>query len=125
MMKFKDYGEISSRLAHEAADTLRKRLGVKIETRTGFSNVSCSAYLTVVAEDEERDIYETLKIRFSDHPDLHSSADVYIRFEKETVSIYDECGEYVAVWMEPRDFTNLVYKAVDAAEAFLEKKLAA
>ena len=75
-MQFDDYGQITGHLCDAVISRLGERPEVRIDR--GYSNVSCSAYITVTVYelDENGDQYEELdecKVRFSDHPDRYGS----------------------------------------------------
>ena len=69
-MQFDDYGQITSHLCDAVISRLAERPEVRIDR--GYSNVSCSAYITVTVYelDDNGDQIEEInecKVRFSDH----------------------------------------------------------
>jgi len=119
-MKFNDYGELASHLVETVARALANR--PEIESKEGYSNVSCSSYLIVefVERDEDGDILDVsggCKVRFSDHGDRYGS-DLSIRFDHLLDS--DELGDVdLADWR----IAEMVTEAVTFIESELEDQL--
>lgn len=92
-MKFSNYNEVSAHLLDATIAALPKR--PEIEVKEGYSNVSCSTYLSVtfLERDEDGDyidVFGGCKVRFSDHRDRHGS-DMTIRVDGALE--FDELGD--------------------------------
>lgn len=82
-MIFNNYDDLTSHLVEAVITALPKR--PEISADAGYSNVSCSAYVSVTfwEIDEDGDQFDTFggcKVRFSDHGDRYGS-DLSIRFD--------------------------------------------
>lgn len=115
---FKDLGELSAALAFAAIDALKAE---GVATHFGASNVSCSTYIEVGAG----------KIRFSDHADFRSGADLTIRIERVATAIWTvvtfrdeddeegetfECEEDSDLYEENRETRFFSGYRIDAAD---------
>jgi len=112
-MRFKDFSSLTSELAFSLIEALK----AEGATATfGMSNQSCSAYVNVSVEDDELDLYETIKVRFSDHADRHNS-DVTIRIDDRIDTINDDCGDYVEIQVSDLTFADLLATAKEFVAA--------
>lgn len=105
------YNEITSMLQDATISALA---GLGIEASRGLSNQSCSAYVVVAKCDEDGDIFEEFKIRFSDHADRYGS-DLTIRIDGSVEDEFDEFGEWVSSSIEAWKAEEMVNEAVYAA----------
>lgn len=120
---FKNYRDLTSSLAFDLRDRIRASdwRSLEVDGEYGASNVSCSAYLEVSVEDEDADLYESFKIRFSDHSDYHGSDVIFRINDKITV---DECdGEYVSTQIESTDYEQILSDAMVAVERFIASEI--
>jgi len=93
-MRAKDFTEISAEIARRVIDALTAD---GIEARFGASNVSCSTYVELASGP---------KIRFSNHDDYVSGADLTLRLDPYMKTIYagyDMDGETVFLTQEDLD----------------------
>lgn len=104
MMQFKDFPALTAELAFGLIDALNAD-GVR--ARFGASNQSCSTYVEVTVEDDDLDLYETVKVRFSNHDDRHGS-DCTIRIDDHVITVNDDCGEYSHTEIDPAAFSSLI-----------------
>ena len=120
-MQFDDYGQITEHLCDAVISRLAERPEVRIDR--GYSNVSCSAYITVTVyeldddgdQDEERYSY---KVRFSDHPDRFGSDLPFDLNDLVPRNEIDECGTY--------EFTDIddwrIEEMIKSAVAFIRSQ---
>jgi hypothetical protein len=121
MKKFENYGQLSSSLAFDLIDRLKKHEHLIVNF--GASNQSSSCYVNISIYDSEDEFIDDLKIRFSDHGDRHGS-DVTFRFEKQAPGVYDE-GEYLHTEISNEDYQELLKSAEDFVEEKLSKLVSA
>ena len=108
----------------ELADALMLAAQAKIdamvfagETRTsrGYSNQSCSSYLTVTQDYLDADGDEaqtTFKLRFSDHADRYGS-DYTVRVDVAAVTDVEVDGDFSHVEITDEDFAAMVADGVE------------
>lgn len=112
---FTNFPELTSDLAFALIDRLSADATLSVEF--GKSNQSCSAYVNVTIIDNEGDLGEEFKVRFSDHADRYGS-DVTIRIDDQ-VDVIEDDGDYAETRMEDWRYEEALDRAVAAVEAFV------
>lgn len=115
--RFQNFPELTSELAFDLIDRLNGEANVRAEF--GASNQSCSRYVNVTVEDDEGELVEEFKVRFSDHDDRHGS-DITIRIDHLIETIEDD-GEYIAVEIEDYRYEDALNAAVEATRKFVSE----
>ncbi len=109
MATFQNYGELTEHLARAAAASVP---GAKL----GFSNQSCSAYVSVgIDPDEDGDCRDEFRLRFSDHAGRHG-ADMTIRIDRHAQEIRDADGDFAGIEIMDHHLEDLVAQAVEALQ---------
>lgn len=121
-LPFKSYVDYTNHLQDEMVAALEAK-GHEIDT--GYSNVSCSRYVTVKAEilDEDGDeaTVDVLKIRFSDHADRHGS-DLSFEAQHTALEILDEDDdEFLGLEFQEWQAEEFIKNALVAADAAVKK----
>lgn len=121
MTRFDNFPALTESLAYDLTDAV-EALGLEdVTVSVGFSNQSCSSYVTVerMTEDEDGDEdFEEIKIRFSDHADRYGS-DMTLRIDDKVETITED-GEYVAIEIDPATFSALIAQAMTEVEQFIK-----
>jgi hypothetical protein len=110
---------LSNDLAETVANKLNSLNG--IEADVGTSNVSASSYVNVnfgtVDEDGDmEEIFDSFKLRFSDHDDRYGSNKT-IRFDHFTDDIYD-FDEYVETKINKDYLSDMIKDGLDSVLSF-------
>ena len=116
---YKNTPNLSNDLAETVADKLNSLNG--IEADVGTSNVSASSYVNVnfgtVDEDGDiEEIFDSFKLRFSDHDDRYGSNKT-IRFDDFTDDIYD-FDEYVETKINKEYLSDMIKNGLDSVLSF-------
>lgn len=111
-MFYESLPELTSDLAFELRDILNERDGFYVDF--GASNQSCSRYVDILFEDDDADISETFKVRFSDHDDRHGS-DITIRIDRAVTETSD------GYEIDEESRAGLINKALVAVDRFIGK----
>lgn len=122
-LTFKNFGDFNAALAFDVIDRLK---AVGSDARFGASNVSESAYVEVILNDDG----DTVKLRFSGHTDRHGS-DVTFRTDADATPIYswtdtgeptlfDDDGEAVEWASIRRSGSEDDYRAAGVSSDFAE-----
>lgn len=115
VLTFENFKQLSSELAFDLIEKLNGEVGIDAEF--GASNQSPSRYVNITIADDDGEVVEEFKIRFSDHADRHGS-DITVRFDHLIETIEDE-GEYVATTIEGYRYEALIEEAFSAARALI------
>jgi len=77
LIRFDGLDDLSSAVINDVYKQLEQFKSSTIYIETGFSNVSCSAYINIQIYDDNDQLEEELKIRVSDHQDKYGSDITY------------------------------------------------
>lgn len=122
--RFANYAELTSTLAFDLIDMIDAADWdeINVDATYGASNVSCSAYVEILATreiDGDEEVVAEMKLRFSDHRDRYGS-DITFRIDDKITVIKDD-GEYVATEIESDDYRTIL----DDAMAHIRAEIAA
>lgn len=112
--RFQNLPDLSAELAFDLIDRLCVKAG--IFASLGASNQSCSRYVNVIVENDEGDVVNEIKVRFSDHDDRHGS-DITLRIDEIATEIEDEDGDFVGFDVDEGEYEELLAQAEAAVFA--------